>query len=404
MSMEISNEQLYKINNLICEFSDIVKEFKKNDDHSEYFKLNSILNIDNLLINNNKNIGLNLSQHDNSIKNNNGDFYMKNVRHRADGRWEYRKMIKGKSFNIISRNKEDLIKKIKTYKKQKTNEPIIKTKLIDIIWDWYNLYKKDKIASYKTYEYTINKHFSKNLFNQHINNIQLFDLQNFLNSIKEHRIAKYCYYIIKGAYFYALQNNIVKKDISMFLVTQKNKTNKGTNFTFKEQQLIIQNLDKTDIKHEVLFYLLTGCRRTEGINVKSSDINFEKKFIFINGTKTKSAKRYIPISKNFADILSKNFNNMFKKSKEYYTKEFQRYLKMLNIKNKKLHDLRHTFSTNLYYLGVPDKERQYYMGHSSIVITNDIYTTLDPSINKNDILKLYNNLYPSFDPKFDPKN
>ena len=69
---------------------------------------------------------------------------------------------------------------------------------------------------------------------------------------------------------------------------------------------------------------------------------------------------------------------------------------IIGIKNKTLHNTRHTFSTNLYYLGVPDKQRQVYLGHSSIVMTNDIYTHLDPSITKNDIVKLYNNLYPDF--------
>lgn len=61
-----------------------------------------------------------------------------------------------------------------------------------------------------------------------------------------------------------------------------------------------------------------------------------------------------------------------------------------------LYMLRHTYATNLYYLGVPDKERQVYMGHYSSALTNDIYTTFDPSIKKSDIVKLYNNLYPEF--------
>ena len=65
--------------------------------------------------------------------------------------------------------------------------------------------------------------------------------------------------------------------------------------------------------------------------------------------------------------------------------------------------LRHTFATNLFYLGVPDKERQSYMGHASSVLTNDIYTDFDPNITKKDILNLYINLYPQFWPNFWPK-
>ena len=43
------------------------------------------------------------------------------------------------------------------------------------------------------------------------------------------------------------------------------------------------------------------------------------------------------------------------------------------------------------------------MGHGSIVITNDIYTTLDPNITKKEILNLYKDSYLTFDPNFDPK-
>ena len=45
---------------------------------------------------------------------------------------------------------------------------------------------------------------------------------------------------------------------------------------------------------------------------------------------------------------------------------------------------------------MPDKQRQEYLGHSSIAITNDIYTHLDPTITKEDILNLYIDLYPNF--------
>ena len=87
---------------------------------------------------------------------------------------------------------------------------------------------------------------------------------------------------------------------------------------------------------------------------------------------------------------------MFQKEKNYYTKAFQEYITKLGIKNKKLHDLRHTFSSNLFYLEIPDKKRQYLLGHASISITNDIYTHLDPNIKKQDILNLYKDLYPEF--------
>ena len=191
-----------------------------------------------------------------------------------------------------------------------------------------------------------------------------------------------------------------RKQLSVILLkkTYRPKYNKniGVWFNIAEQKLILDNIDKSNMKYEILLYVLTGCRRSEALRLKLDNIDFNNYSLFVDGTKTKSAKRYIPISQRLADILKEHLSSMFKFNKSWYSKTFQDYLKSLGIKNKKLHDLRHTFNTNLYYLGVPDKERQYYMGHSSIVMTNDIYTHLDPNVKKDDILNLYKDLYPKF--------
>lgn len=323
---------------------------------------------------------------------------LKNIRLRYDGRWEFRKVVSGERISIIARTQRELLQKIKssivvpriTYNK--------KTKsFYELAVEWFTLFKKDKIVGDKAYEYYINGNFNTPLFNNDISKLQLENLQRFLNKLSDtHRKAKYCYNIIKNVFKYALQKDLIKKDISQFLQSPKNKGEKGSAFSLSEQKLILQNLDKTPIKHEILFYLLTGARREEAIKTKLKHINFEKNMIFINGTKTKTSKRWVPISETFKNILKENFDSMFKHNKEHYTKEFSKYLELLGIENKKLHDCRHTFSTNLFYMGVSDKQRQSYLGHSSIVITNDIYTTLDPTITKEDIFKLYNNLYPNF--------
>lgn len=321
---------------------------------------------------------------------------MKNIRKRTDGRWEWRKQINHISYQKINKNKKVLEKQVRDILKLTTiNQNKAKDTFIDLAYYWYNTYKKD-IKSSKEYKYYLNARFNNDIFKQKIDKITYQQLEQFINSIKEHRVASYCYMIITGVYKEALKREYVKKDISQLITKPKNKTKKGEWFTVEEQKLILNNLDQTPIKYEILLYLMTGCRRNEAINIKPNDINYEKLSIFINGTKTTSAKRYIPISKSFAKILKDNYGNMFKFKQDYYSRTFQDYLTKLGIKGKKLHDLRHTFNSNMFYLGVKDKERQYYMGHSSIVITNDIYTHLDINVTKEDILNLYKDLYPKF--------
>ena len=321
---------------------------------------------------------------------------MKNYRLRNDGYYEWRKVIDKHRYSLKSKNFKDLQRKVSDFKNSLTiKAPTLsydKKDFYSLALEWYNLFKKDKITSDMNYIRYIQNDFKICLFSKNIKLITLEELQRFINRIDKHRKAKYCYLIIKNVFRYALQKDLIKKDISQFLQSPKNKTEKGTAFTLAEQKLILDNINKTPIGLEILFFLLTGCRRSEAFN---TEVNFDKNIIFVNGTKTKSAKRYIPLSDKFKNILLNN-TNLFDKNMDYYTKEFKHYINSLGIQNKTLHDLRHTFATNLYYLGIPDKQRQYYMGHSSIVITNDIYTTLDPTITKEDILKLYNNLYPEF--------
>lgn len=324
-----------------------------------------------------------------------GDDNMKYIRKRTDGRWEFKKTINGKRYYLYSTTQKELLKKVKNFKPSKTINST-KTIAYDYIINWYNLYKKD-LASGISYFYAINKYFKTNdIFKKEIQKITFNDIETFLNNISKHRSKAYCYYIIKGIYETAYKDKLIKEDISKLITKPKNQSVKGEHFNLKEQKLILENLDKTKMKYEILFYLLTGCRRTEAVNLTKNDIDFENNKVFIDGTKTKSAKRYIPISEHFKNILKSNFENMFTLAKDFYSREFAKYLKTLNIKNHKLHDLRHTYATNLYYLKVQDKERQYYLGHSSIAITNDIYTHLDPNIKKEDILNLYKDLYPEF--------
>ena len=342
---------------------------------------------------------IHIDQEKYSISQNKGETEMKNIRKRKDGRWEWRKQINLNKYQLINKNKKLLEQKVREILNQEKEQKkyTIKQKhaFITLIYEWYNTYKKN-IKSGKTYLSCIKNHFKNEIFNKDIKNITYLELEKFLQNIKAHRVKQYCYYIIIGTYKEGLKRNYITKDISTLLNKPKNETIKGEHFSLKEQKLILDNLDKSDMKYEILFYLLTGCRREEGCRFKLEHLDTDNNKIFIDRTKRNSTKGYVPISEKFKNIVKNNKNELFKYGADYYTKTFGKYLKKLNIKNHKLHDLRHTYSTNLYYLGVNDKERQYYMGHKSIIMTQDIYTHLDPNITKNDILNLYKDLYPKF--------
>lgn len=79
---------------------------------------------------------------------------------------------------------------------------------------------------------------------------------------------------------------------------------------------ILDYVTKTDhrLKWPVILMCYTGCRNSELYRITTNDINLETQSIYINGTKTSAAKRYIPLAKGlekrgFLELI-KNKSNL----------------------------------------------------------------------------------------------
>ena len=199
----------------------------------------------------------------------------------------------------------------------------------------------------------------------------------------------------KAIFDYAYSNRYINNNPAIALKLPK-KANKETikPLTIEEQQTLLKNIKGHKLETFIYFSLIFGTRRNETLAFKIEDINEDKQLLHINGTKTENAQRDIKISKDMINYLKSNnqTNPYFNFTSDFVTKNITKLLKKLKI-NKTLHALRHTTATNLFYLGYKDKERQQYLGHANITTTNNIYTYLENDIKKEDIHKLYNNLY-----------
>jgi integrase/recombinase XerC len=161
-----------------------------------------------------------------------------------------------------------------------------------------------------------------------------------------------------------------------------------------DQMLKDLNQDKvslSDWRNYLIVDLLysTGIRRQELVNLKWSDIEFERKFIKVVGKGNK--ERHIPIAANlvqklltYRDLLQKelNFevNNVFvtDKGKELYPKYVylivNKYLTIYStLKKRSPHILRHTFATHLLNNGADLNDIKELLGHSSLAATQ-VYT------------------------------
>jgi len=333
---------------------------------------------------------------------------IKNARIRTDGRYEWRKMINGVKYQIIDSNLERLNKKVSQLQKElksKLNKKLVKPnlKLSHLVYSYYDNIilgevktKRIKQESAIRYHHVL-KNFDQ--FGKDITQYTKDDIVKFLFNITEYRTGAYCYFLIKRVFADEFEKGTIKTNPIINLknpFSQRRCGNKKTWLNINEQQILKQNLNDSIFSKEILFYLLTGCRLDEAF---TAEINFEQHIAKINRHKTEYSgvkTTYIPLSQKFCDYIKNDWNKMFKITPHAMATKISRFFKKIGIKNKTTHSLRHTFSSNLYYLGADPKRQQYLMGHSTIKLTYEIYTTLDITIKKDDILNIWGDLYPEF--------
>lgn len=331
------------------------------------------------------------------------DDMIKHIRKRVDNRWEGRLVINGVRKSIYGKTQKECYKKYVALKKSLKiiTNTTPKVSFYDFAKTWLNTFKKTEISqsTYAMYENIIDKHFVK--LTKNITQYNLQELQTFLNALGQTRLKEIAYQTIKQVFRKALELEVIKKDPTQFLVKGKIEKGKRLGFSIAEQKKIVENLRSNTISKYILAYLMLGARLSELSSIKKSNIH--DNYVLIEGTKTKSARRWVKISSKYQEILLGYDDPIFNCQSNTIKAKMREFFEKINIKGS-THMLRHTFSTNLYYLGADDNTRKQYLGHSSIMVTNDIYTHLDPTIKRSDILDIYGDLYPSFDPTFDPTN
>ena len=102
--------------------------------------------------------------------------------------------------------------------------------------------------------------------------------------------------------------------------------------------------------------------------------------------------KYIKLSNSAISLIMNNLDIIHKYNSEQVYKKFADILKENNITGS-IVTCRHTFATNCFYLGKPILITSREMGHSTTNLTEKVYTDIDYNLNKEKILKLYNNLY-----------
>ncbi len=318
---------------------------------------------------------------------------MSSIRKRTNGIYECRFYYNKKYYSVYSENLKELSKK----KIQKLKE-IKETINNNIIYNFDNLNQwsiywlenfKKPFVKEKTYNEILSylkNHIIKHLGNIKLKNINSQILQEFFNQYSKSRTKEIIFLYLNAVLQKAQDIGLIKiNPLKAVVKDKKIKTNK-LSFTFNEQKLILEKL-KEPLKNIILIYLLTGLRKNEINQI----IEINENYIKVVKEKSDNEIKTISLTTKTIELIKETINK--KINTDYISKQFTMFLKENNILNKSLHTTRHTYATNNYYLETPIKHLQEFMGHKDIQTTLNIYTNLDNSIKKEELIKLYNNNY-----------
>lgn len=251
-------------------------------------------------------------------------------------------------------------------------------KLSNWVEIWVTSYKEPylKKSGLDCLNYSL-KHIIGVFGDRELETIKGYEVQQFLVSLNDipnmqHKVKVYFNELLE----YAYRNDLISKNPMLAIKFRPKTKIHRQAMSLEEELLFINGLENKKYKLLFLTYLFTGARRNEVISLNAINFDFNNNIVFINGTKTKSSVRTLPLIlllKN--EILKindwKNYYTSF--NSDYVTRKVHRYALSIGLENVCVHSLRTTFATRCLESGVSPKMLQLWLGHSKIDTTLDIY-------------------------------
>ncbi|MFL3658736.1 MAG: tyrosine-type recombinase/integrase [Opitutales bacterium] len=137
---------------------------------------------------------------------------------------------------------------------------------------------------------------------------------------------------------------------------------------------ILERLERREVYCATLL-ASTGARIEEARSILWRDVNFDRREIWIHGTKTKSSNRKVPITDQLFDLLVEYQTEIKEKSidelldlpifpRKTLNKQLARACKSIGVPKITNHDLRDYFATNCLESGIPVHTVAVWLGHN----------------------------------------
>ena len=320
---------------------------------------------------------------------------------RSDGRYMLKPTINGKQISIYGEDKDELRVKFKILMLKNERK---EQKKFGSFFEWYNkwleVYKKprQRESTYNQTVRTCNRYISS-LFKLNIEELTPVIIQNLLIKIDSSRTRERIKVYLKDCLNKAYCNNIITNNPMLAVEVPKHKKQHYQSMDKETEDLFISEVLKDKYKNAtpILLCLFQGLRIGESLALTWEDFNFENKTLTINKsrrqktvgkTKTDTSNRVMPLF----DITIEYLNTLDKTKPLYnktYTAVFKSFHNIIDNNSKfkglVLHSLRHTFATRCIEKGIMPKVLAKWLGHSTTVMTMEVYTHVNNDFEKQQI-------------------
>lgn len=253
----------------------------------------------------------------------------------------------------------------------------------------WQTYKRERVkpSTYRNIEMIIRLHIPTELKAQPLAALTVAQIETVLERVKAERMRQYVRQVLGEALDRAVRLELLDKSPMRLVDSVKHRQNLGKALTRRERAEFMRKLEGSPLKALFEFYLWTGCRRSEALNVCWEDVDMESGVLYIHGTKSEGSERTLPISEPLRQVLEelqpREEGKLFNINPDTVTHAFK-----VLCPSHKLHDLRHTFATYCLECGVAMRVVQQWLGHSSITVTSRIYSHVLDDFQRQEAKKL----------------
>ena len=326
------------------------------------------------------------------------------MKRRADGRWQKKKVINGKTkvFYSTAATERAAVRDIENQMIE-YREQLQRGDLFKYIADAWDTEYRTKISdiNYRKNTKAAYERILERFQSYHITDITPLMLNTFIQMLIKQQYAQKTIAghknILNMIFSYAMLNGHIQSNPMQALAPLPKNLPKT-----KRRMPTTDELKEIENHHEGFdlfpyFVLFTGCRRSEALAITDKDIDFKNKVIKIRNhiihdgnrpvyepvLKTDAAERDIILLDRLAEKIPKNFKGFLFSmdgdgneplTKRAYQKRWEKYCKEYNLELLTAHQLRHGFATMLYEAGIEEKDAAELMGHTNIGLTREIYT------------------------------